>query len=1406
MRRRRRPEPSTEDLTNRHAHLVVNSGETVTCAFTHGRTDYLGTLTVTVDAVPDDAWRYTFPSTTDDAATIGSFTLDDDGVEPDGSDPAELPSSATFDRAYGSYSVRQSSPPAGRDTIVTCSDGTSTWSGDSATRTADVELSPDADVECTFTNLDPNLLGSITIIEDSVDDDVHVFDYTTTSNQATTLGDFSLSDDPSSIDEVPASLAFDSLVPGTYTITQTEAHPDGWDVIVTCSDGGQWLPGEDDPITATVVLPDGGDVTCWFTNSLLGSITLELDTVPDDAQDFEFSLTNAELPGYDTGFSLDDDPVNGVLESVFTYESILSGTYTLTQLTEPPAGMGLAITCGGGLADSWIIDAATRSVDVDLLPGGDVTCRFSNAQLGSITIIEDSVDDDVHVFDYTTTSNQATTLGDFSLSDDPSSIDEVPASLAFDSLVPGTYTITQTEAHPDGWDVIVTCSDGGQWLPGEDDPITATVVLPDGGDVTCWFTNSLLGSITLELDTVPDDAQDFEFSLTNAELPGYDTGFSLDDDPVDGVLESVFTYESILSGTYTLTQLTEPPAGMGLAITCGGGLADSWIIDAATRSVDVDLLPGGDVTCRFSNAQLEMITVTLDADPDQALDFDFTVIGATSGLNEAFTLDDDGAEIDDPGASQYPSMRHLLGVDPGEYTVTQASVPSNYDLVVECVDLDGLSVGTAGGSGATIDIQSSASVECTFTNTQRGLITIVEDAVHTGAAVSFDYDVYDFRVDEDPVDSFSLSSHATGEPAATRSYAWPPGMYMLVPSATAPWPLTAVVCTEANSPASGGTPTEFDLRNAIVGLDPGESVTCTFTHTAPASIEVSIATDPVDSGREFTAYLEQADAIVDVRELRSVDQPWQMTLVPGVYRVGQLDEADWEMTTTECTRVGGGTEPLNAIDLAPGEDVECVLTNQRLGRIEVGATVDPADSQLVVDFQADWMGDGSEDHDFQLANGWPAFESDWLMPDTYSVTPVVAGGWDVVSECVSERGTYEPDSVTLALGETVDCDFTITPARGSVEVEVITSSGDQAFDLSTSWAPYGPHSVGGPTPVWSSDPVEDGSYEVYLAVPSGWYASDVVCLDDDSWGEPTDAWATAHVEVDPGETVKCEFTLDEVGSIVLDVDTFVDGSPADDPAVFAVDVSWGDPILVSDLGGPVDSGPLSIDATYGVDIGDQTGWVGPAIECINRTTGLITDHNEVQLERGEVVDCVIGFTAQPSTILVDVVSADPAQEFWMDPHWDYPFIMQDGDHHDFGPMEPGTYALDYHASRYELYTEVDCRNQDGVEKPDHMAIELGWGEVVTCAFTMIKSATIAITHETYPPGSGELFSFELLGTTASPPWMDPKRRLGLRPARQLGDDGTGHGQLARRRRLRGHLGRATGLDDQRHLHRRRDAG
>ncbi|MBN2388771.1 MAG: hypothetical protein JXB85_17275, partial [Anaerolineales bacterium] len=133
-------------------------------------------------------------------------------------------------------------------------------------------------------------------------------------------------------------------------------------------------------------------------------------------------------------------------------------------------------------------------------------------------------------------------------------------------------------------------SDGS---PGDLGTRTASITLDPGEHVTCTFTNTRRGTITIVKDAYPDDPQDFTF------LRSFGANFSLDDD-ADATLPNTITFLNVPAGSHTVTENTVVNwtlTGLSCSDPTGGSS-----VNLGGRTATIVLDSGETVICTFLNS------------------------------------------------------------------------------------------------------------------------------------------------------------------------------------------------------------------------------------------------------------------------------------------------------------------------------------------------------------------------------------------------------------------------------------------------------------------------------------------------------------------------------------------------------------------------------------------------------------------------------------------------------------------------------------------------------------------------------------------------------------------------------------------------------------------------------------
>jgi hypothetical protein len=450
----------------------------------------------------------------------------------------------------------------------------------------------------------------------------------------------------------------------------------------------------------------------------------------------------------------------------------------------------------------------------------------------TIVIVKDAVSYDPYVpydpqdFQFSVTGGL--TPASFLLDDDDDPT--LSNTQTFSNVGVGTFVVT--ESVMPSWDLLhISCQLMGDSIPGGWDS-TWSADLPNrrvsisisniwiaGQRLDCTFSDTTSSIVIVKeatpmgawIPTVPDDPQDFQFSVTGGLTPA---SFLLDDDD-DPTLSNTQTYGHVSAGTYVVTE-TVPPGWDLLGIDChfwsggpSGGWVSTWSVDLPNRRVTIYLAAGERVDCTFGDIT-SSIAIVKDAVPNAPQDSQFSVTG---GLTPAsFLLDDD----DDPTLS---NTQIYSVVAAGTYVVTESATPSS-DPNISCELWE---EGPPGGwvstwsvdlpnRRVTIYLAAGERVDCTFTDTKRGHIIVDKVTVPSGDLQSFSLSM------TGGPDTVSQSFSLTDTAPAYDSGAVRPGTYSVSETLPTGWDLTSAICSDGSPVTS-------------IVLDPGETVTCTFTDT-----------------------------------------------------------------------------------------------------------------------------------------------------------------------------------------------------------------------------------------------------------------------------------------------------------------------------------------------------------------------------------------------------------------------------------------------------------------------------------------------------------------------------------------------------------------------------------------------
>ncbi len=392
--------------------------------------------------------------------------------------------------------------------------------------------------------------------------------------------------------------------------------------------------------------------------------------------------------------------------------------------------------------------------------------------------------------------------------------------------------------------VLGTTGDGG-CQPGATavsmDKVVDDSTVGPGDEVTYTITITNVGTADAVLSTITDTLPD-----GFAYVPGSTTGITTADP--DGKADDV--------GRAAFTVPAERPMSLSASRPRHRTTPGTYFNNASAQGSGVSVTPTGPdapVTVEETEPEAGNIVVQKETNPD--------------GATQSFTFDPSwGADFQLTDGQQNDSGALAAGT----YSVSE-TVPDGWQLT-SAVCSDGSPV-------SAIALGAGETVTCTFLNTQQqqqqGNI-VIQKATDPECAST----VFDFTASYDS-DGFQLAGCQQNDSGPLAA-----GTYSVSEAAEPGWELTGTSCSDG-SPVSA------------IDLDPGETVTCTFTNEQlPGSIVVQKETDPDGDPQEFEFTTDYSEPFL----LSDGESNPSGDLEPGTYSVSETVPDDWELTSATCSR------------------------------------------------------------------------------------------------------------------------------------------------------------------------------------------------------------------------------------------------------------------------------------------------------------------------------------------------------------------------------------------------------------------------------------------------------------------------------------------------------------------------
>ncbi|GAA5197092.1 prealbumin-like fold domain-containing protein [Microbacterium jejuense] len=724
------------------------------------------------------------------------------------------------------------------------------------------------------------------------------------------------------------------------------------------------------------------------------------------------------------------------------------------------------------------------------------------------------------------------------------------------------------------------------------------------------------------------------------------------------------TFSGVLSATdYRLSEVVSGPwAQQSLVCTTaqpGTGALLTFVLDDPSDTFPV--YPSSRTDCVITNA-ISTVTVTKQTLPD--------------GSTQPFVFDIGGnpAALSDGQSATFTFA-------PGSTVDITETIPDGWMAGPDIVCTDAGAVISESDAFAEVTTVAGADVQCTFTNTQLGDISISKEAIGTDPNTSFEFTGTwpggeTFSINAEVGDGTNYYQDFTGIP---------PGHYTVSETGDRHGTLIgSLICTiggvDTVFPA-GTTAAEFDLA-------PGDTVTCYFVNVVPGHILVVKETDPFEYDQDFL--FDFGPAGEDPTDQFTLNPrpgfaTWDSPSLPaGSYDITELlsDLPDWELTDITCDVSDGGSstvdlETLTAtVDLPDQGIAQCVFHNTAArGTLNLSKTVTGLAGGTPWSFDFAFTGSDGSSQSVTVSSADPSVSFTQLVPGvTYSLDETLPAGWDGTLTCgLADAATTLGWQFTLAPGDEITCTAENTAAPASVSVaKTVTGVTDDLpweFDF-TLTPPDGVLPAGGVQTISGTGPTSQTAtwtsllpgqtYTIAEQAEPGWAAGELTCTGiEDADTDPL----TVTFVAQPGQALECAITNEPESIDISITKTALAGdgtfqfilTPLDPVAPALVSS-----VLTADGTGVATFTGLAPRGLYSLVEREIPGWVQGELACtVTHADGASEplDVTGFRVAPGDQIACGIENTATPATLSVTKIVTDVPDGF----AWSFPFALTPAD-------------------------------------------------------------------------------------------------------------------------------------------------